>query len=450
MNLKHIHFSAEQIKGFLVVRGHRDLLENKYKEGKLKHNKPFDYARNLTDQAIRKGYIKKKTHNEMASMPRSQETSTSSNEDEEILIPKKRKRSARQSSSTVSKPNHDDSGEDDTESAHSESENETRSRKRKASEEATKSSDCSSTEPVVDTDMIMNHVQSGDENQDINKSTEELPTADTGQTEQQSANADLPGMSTCEKNEIEDIENNFEVDPDIDLPLIQIRPLEPEASEKNLEMKQVGDEHQETIVTEDTTLDLNENENGMNHVQHDEPNVTEETLQDVNENGLNHVQNDEQTVTEDTIQDVNENVLNHIQQNQESTEMQQNVESSSEMNHEGDTTKNVNPESTTEMQNNVESQEMNHEGDTTIEYINEKDVKQEEEKKITIDLKAENIDFIQCKAEKTERKDKVKNESTEQNIDVESQGEGDTTIDYVSEKELKLTEEYKKNGKSPQ
>ena len=481
MNLKHVHFSAQQIKGFLVVRGHRDLLEQKYKEGKVKHDKPFEYARKLTDQAIRKGYIRKKIveHNETASIPHSQETSTSSDEEQsqnEVKSSEKRSQKRRKPRSTSTA----------TKGSDTESENETRSKKTKVMSEASEKatiSDGSSTEPAVDTDIVTNYGE--DENQDIKESTEHLTSAETGQTEQHS---------------------------DIDLPLIQIR--QPEVSEENLQMNHVSCENQQTIVTEDSNE--NQNEKGMNHVQTgsedtiedvkdnglndvptvledtvengmnnvqlekenkikqqskeenihletqadcdttlqvqvtDEPNVTQHTIRDVNqkENGMNHVP----TVSEDTIQKENgmnhiptvsedtiqkENGMNHVQQKQESTEMEQKVESPSEMNHD----------------------ESQGDGDTTIEYIRENQDK-EEDKKIKDGVKKEdkneNIQFVQCKAEEsteTNRTTHVKSEeATEMNLNVKSEDAPEFNLqvnnqdnsDFIEEE---VNEEPKKNRK---
>ena len=182
-NVKHVYFSAEQIKGFLIVSGHRDLLEQKYKEGKLKHDKPFEYARKLTDQAIRKGYIKKKIVDstklkETASMPRLDETSSSSEDDANILIPKKRKRSAT-STCTRSKPNHDGSDEKT-----SEDDRESNAKKQKSDNEKSEignqvepnSNDNQSTESAEELPDLTRDIHKSKDNESTESATEDINT----------------------------------------------------------------------------------------------------------------------------------------------------------------------------------------------------------------------------------------------------------------------------------
>ena len=182
-NLKHVYFLAEQIKGFLIVSGHRDLLEQKYKEGKLKHDKPFEYARKLTDQAIRKGYTKKKIVDstklkETASMPRLDETSSSSEDDANILIPKKRKRSAT-STCTRSKPNHDGSDEKT-----SEDDGESNAKKPKSDNEKSEignqfeenTNDNQSTESAEELPDLTRDIHKNKDNESTESATEDINT----------------------------------------------------------------------------------------------------------------------------------------------------------------------------------------------------------------------------------------------------------------------------------
>ena len=205
-------------------------------------------------------------------------------------------------------------------------------------------------------------------------------------------------MNNVEQNE----------DTDVDLPSIEIRPKKKDVDALDSALDAFNSE----------ATDLPESVNEMNHVdQNDENNCIP-----VSVNEMNNVQQND----ESEAKTVSDNEMNHVDQKDENEPIPVSV---NEMNHVGqkDKTQNISSQETnhivesgqsvgerssqnqesTEMHQDS-SAEMNHdqsqgEGDTTIDYITEKEVKEENKK---IDLS------VSCKAE---IKDVVKTEEKKSN-----------------------------------
>ena len=89
-------FLGEELEGFFVAQGHRNLLKVKHEQGIVKSGEPFKYARELTEIAKRKGYVKRRVVDSpnavQMRLPPLDATSSSSDNETTPPPPKKRKR----------------------------------------------------------------------------------------------------------------------------------------------------------------------------------------------------------------------------------------------------------------------------------------------------------------------------------------------------------------------
>ena len=90
-------FLGEEIEGFFIAQGHRNLLKMKHEQGIVKSSEPFKLARKLTEIAKRKGYVKRRAVDPanvpQIRLPPLDATSSSSDESTPPPPPKKRKTS---------------------------------------------------------------------------------------------------------------------------------------------------------------------------------------------------------------------------------------------------------------------------------------------------------------------------------------------------------------------
>ena len=285
-----------------------NLLEQKYKEGKLKNDKPFEYARKLTDQAIRKGYTKKKIVDstklkETASMPRLDETSTSSEEDADILIPKKRKRSAT-STCTRSKPNHDgsdeklreDDGESNAKKPKKTNSDDDKSEIGNQLEENT--NDNQSTESAEELPDLTRDIHKNKDNESTESATEDMNTqlideaVCVQETKPNHVEKNESDVQTELKNEDENMNNQLSDNAEVCVE--ETKPNHVEENESDLQTELKTGVNRETDKISDQTEFITDEVNEMNH----EGDTTIEYLPELSESV---VENENQSKASDVL-----------------------------------------------------------------------------------------------------------------------------------------------------